>query len=181
MQSGGPARFRAAGAGPGENAQRRPGSCQNQKLGKSDSPEDVDVFERETAEAHEAEERHGYTERPGACGVVLYIRNDLPPLLPESSREDFLEHARETARQEPLEIHAFVMTDGTEGPAPGGWATTPGCVALDLGWDVLRECWTPCGDERDPDCPRHGTGDGEAVDENAADPRADTRGPCSAT
>ena len=61
------------------------------------SPEDVDVFERETAEAHEAEERHGYTERPGACGVVLYIRNDLPPLF-ESSREDFLEHARETAR-----------------------------------------------------------------------------------
>ena len=83
------------------------------------SPEDVDVFERETAEAHEAEERHGYTERPGACGVVLYIRNDLPPLF-ESSREDFLEHARETARQEPLEepleIHAFVRD---EGPAPG--------------------------------------------------------------
>ena len=130
------------------------------------SPEDVDVFERETAEAHEAEERHGYTERPGACGVVLYIRNDLPPLF-ESSREDFLEHARETARQEPLEIHAFVMTDGTRDRLRECWATTPGCCCPDLGWDVLRECWTPCGDERDPDCPRHGTGDGEAVDENA--------------
>ena len=71
-------------------------------------PADVDAFEQESQERHQA------------AGLALYVDDDAPPEF-EATREEFLRNAQERAQREEFEIRTATrsLTIGT--PARPSW------------------------------------------------------------